>query len=188
MKIDPANGTDTDSERPDAVEADGGAEAEARLAGEGDTEPEANPVDESADAEAEAEATVTDDADESTDAETEDADDSAVVDAAEPLTITLPDGSESVSEAILSNRRMLTNPGEHGLVSASELEEVRDALDTLSTEVSDDLREEVSTLETSLDGVEERLDRQDRRIEELRDTVASLAEILGASVEFQGTE
>ncbi|WP_338737697.1 hypothetical protein [Haloplanus salilacus] len=170
MKIDPANGSDTDAERPDAVEADGGAEAEARLADDGDTEPEASLVDES------------------TGAETDDADESAVVDAAEPLTITLPDGSESVSEAILSNRRMLTNPDEHDLVSAGELEEVRDAVDTLSTEVSDDLRDEVATLETSLEEVEKHIDRQGRQIEELRDTVTSLAEILGASVEFQETE
>ena len=185
MKIDPANGSDTDSERPDAVEADGGAEAEARLAGDDDTEPEASLVDESTDAET----TVTD---ESTDADATGADDdtdaSAVVDTPEPLTITLPDGSESVSEAILSNRRMLTNPEEHDLVSASEIEAVRDAVDTLSAEVSDDLQEEVSTLETSLEGVEERLDRQGRQIGELRDTVASLAEILGASVEFQEAE
>lgn len=175
MKIDPANGAGTDSERPDAVEADGGAEAEARLADDtADTddsaEPEANLVDDS------------------TDTESNTDDDSAVVDTAEPLTITLPDGSESVSEAILSNRRMLTNPDEHGLVSASEVEDVRDALETLSTEVSDDLRAEVTALETSLEGVEERLDRQGRQIQELRDTVASLAEILGASVEFQETE
>jgi hypothetical protein len=176
MKIDPANGSDSES---DAVEADGGTEAEARLADdetEDPADPEARVVDESTDSEA-------DDAD--ADDET---DGSAVVDAAEPLTITLPDGSESVSEAILSNRRMLTNPDEHGLASAEEVDDVREALDTLSAEVSDDLRAEVATLETSLAEVEKGLDRQGQQIQELRDTVSSLAEILGASVEFQETE
>lgn len=183
MKIDPANGSDPES---DVVEADGGTEAEARLADADDTEdpaePEARVVDDSTDSEA----TVDDGADADT------ADDetggSAVVNAAEPLTITLPDGSESVSEAILSNRQMLTNPDEHGLVSAGEVDDVREALDTLSAEVSDDLRAEVATLETSLAEVEKGLDRQGRQIQELRDTVSSLAEILGASVEFQETE
>jgi hypothetical protein len=178
MKIDPANGTDAETEgRTDAVEPDGGTEAEARLTGDGTDDPD----------EPEAEATAAP-ADDEDPADADESTESAVVDAAEPLTITLPDGSESVSEAILSNRQMLTNPSEHDLVSAGELKEVREAVETLSTEVSEDLRGEVATLETSLDDVEERLDRQDRQIGELRDTVASLAEILGASVEFEDHE
>ncbi|MFB6101905.1 MAG: hypothetical protein ABEJ73_05010 [Haloplanus sp.] len=104
---------------------------------------------------------------------------------AEPLTIGLPDGSESVSEAILSHRQMLTNPSEHGLVSTAEAEEVQETVERLSDEVPDDLQEEMQTLETSVDELGERLDRQQRQIQELRDTVASLAEILGASVDFQ---
>lgn len=171
MKIDPANGAGTDAERSDATGADGGTEAEARPASADDADGTDDP--------AEPKARVVDD---STDSEAD------TVDAAGPLTITLPDGSESVSEAILSNRRMLTNPEEHGLVSASEVDDVRGALDTLSAEVSDGLQDEVATLETSLAEAEKQLDRQSRRIEELRDTVSSLAEILGASVEFQEPE
>ncbi len=103
----------------------------------------------------------------------------------EPLTITLPDGSESVSEAILSHRRMLTNPSEHGLVSAEEADEVLDTIEALSEDVPEDLEGELAALETSVEGMAERLDRQERQIAELQETVESLAEILGASVEFQ---
>jgi methyl-accepting chemotaxis protein len=104
---------------------------------------------------------------------------------AEPLTIALPDGSESVSEAILSHRQMLTNPSDHGLVSAEEAEEVRETVDRLVEEVPEDLSDEMADLETSVDELADGLDRQQRQIQELRDTVASLAEILGASVEFR---
>ncbi|MFC7174660.1 hypothetical protein ACFR97_15080 [Haloplanus litoreus] len=102
-----------------------------------------------------------------------------------PLTITLPDGSESVSEAILSHRRMLTNPSDHGLVSADEADEAREAIETLSEEVPEDLQGELETLNASIEGMTARLDRHERRIAELQDTVESLAEILGASVEFE---
>jgi hypothetical protein len=157
MKIDPA-------ER--STETDGTAEATV--------------VDDSDDSETDgtAEATVVDDSDDS-------APESAVTSEAEPLTIGLPDGSESVSEAILSHRRMLTNPSEHGLVAASEAEDVRETVADLSERVPEELEDELAELETSVEGLADRLDRQDRRIEELRATVTSLADILGASVEFR---
>lgn len=104
---------------------------------------------------------------------------------AEPLTIALPDGSESVSEAILSHRQMLTNPSDHGLVSVEEVNEVRETVDRLAEEVPEELRDEMADLETSVDELADGLDRQQRQIQELRDTVASLAEILGASVDFR---
>jgi len=104
---------------------------------------------------------------------------------AEPLTIALPDGSESVSEAILSHRQMLTNPSDHGLVSVEEAEEVRETVDRLAEEVPEELRDEMTDLEASVDELADGVDRQQRQIQELRDTVASLAEILGASVEFR---
>lgn len=102
-----------------------------------------------------------------------------------PLKITLPDGSESVSEAIVSNRRMLTHPSDHGLASDEELDEAREAIETLSEEVPADLKEELETLEGSIEGMTARLDRHERRIVELQDTVESLGEILGAAVEFE---
>jgi hypothetical protein len=103
----------------------------------------------------------------------------------EPLTIGLPDGSESVSEAILSHRQMLTNPSDHGLVAAEEAREVVATVESLSEEVPEDLQGELAALEESADELADRLDHQERQIEELRETVRSLAEILGASVEFR---
>jgi hypothetical protein len=105
-----------------------------------------------------------------------------------PLTITLPDGSESVSEAILSNRQMLTNPSENGLASAEETTEAREAIETLSEEIPEDLQGEVETLRGSIEGMTARLDRHERRIDELQETVQSLGEILGASVELDHRE
>ena len=110
------------------------------------------------------------------------------VSGAEPLTIALPDGSESVSEAILSHRRMLTNPSDHGLVSTEEADEVRETVGRLAEEVPDELRDDLADLETSVDELADGLDRQQRQIQELRKTVESLAEILGASVDFQTGE
>jgi len=147
--------------------------------------------------EAEATATVVDaDADDTADAgdtvdasATEDASDAAD-DApdVEPLTITLPDGSESISEAILSHRQMLTTPSEHGLVSAEEGEEILDAVEALSAAVPEELDEELTALERSVEGMVDRMDRQEQRIEELQGTVESLAEILGTSVEFDHSD
>ena len=104
---------------------------------------------------------------------------------AEPLTIALPDGSESVSEAILSHRQMLTNPDDHGLVSASETKAVREAVDQLAEDVPDELAGELDELGASVETLTDRVDQQQRQIRELRATVTSLAEILGASVEFE---
>jgi len=111
--------------------------------------------------------------------------DDDVADDAEPLTIGLPDGTESVSEAILSHRRMLTNPSDHGLVSADDAEQVIETLEELANDVPDDLRGDLEGIEASVDDMAARLDRQERQIRELRDTVASLADILGASVDFE---
>ena len=123
-----------------------------------------------------AEATMVDEADES---------ESAVVGEVEPLTIGLPDGSESVSEAILSHRRMLTNPSEHGLVSADDAAEVQESVAELAEEVPEGLQGDMETLEASVEELATGVGRQEQQIRELRDTVASLAEILGASVEFR---
>jgi hypothetical protein len=157
MKIDPADRS---------TESDGAAEA---TVVDDENQSQTNGA---------AEATVVDDDDQS-------APESALAGEAEPLTIGLPDGSESVSEAILSHRRMLTNPSEHGLVAASEAAEVQETVTDLAERVPEELEDELSELETSVEGLTDRLDRQERRIEELRATVTSLADILGASVEFR---
>jgi len=104
------------------------------------------------------------------------------------LTIALPDGSESVAEAMLAHRRMLTNPADSGLAAVEELEQLREAVETLSAEVPEELADEMATLEASVDEVADGLDRQQRQIQELGETVARLAEILGTSVEFRSIE
>jgi len=159
MKIDPADRS---------TESDGTAEA--TVVDESDEADEATG--------GTAEATVVDESDEA-------APGSALTGEAEPLTIGLPDGSESVSEAILSHRRMLTNPSEHGLVAASEAAEVQETVADLSERVPEELEDELADLEASVETLTDHLDRQERQIEELRATVASLADILGASVEFR---
>jgi len=164
MKIDPA---EQRTGAKHAEETDGGVETESETADAGATDDGAG--NETADAGA------TDDGAENGSALTD----------AEPLTITLPDGSESVSEAILSHRRMLTNPSDHGLVSSEEAEEVRETVDRLAEEVPEELRGKMTELEASVDELAAGVDRQQQQIQELRATVASLAEILGASVEFR---
>jgi hypothetical protein len=144
-----------------------------------------DPADQETDTETDgtATATVVDGADETT--ETGDDGGGAIVDEVEPLTITLPDGSESVSEAILSHRRMLTNPSDHGLVSADDAAAVQETVSELSEAVPDELHEDIEAIESSVADLAAGLDRQERQLRELRETVTSLAEILGASVEFR---
>jgi len=126
-------------------------------------------------------------ADEEPDAEPEP--EAAVEGASEAaLTIALPDGSENVAEAMAANRRMLSNPAENGLAAAEELDELREAVEALSGAVPDELDEELATLEASVDEVADGLDRQQRQIQELSEVVTRLAEILGASVEFQSVD
>ena len=103
---------------------------------------------------------------------------------AEPLSIRLPDGSESVSEAILSHRQMLTNPGEYDLASAETVADMRETIARLTEDVPPGLRSDLQTLESSLEEVISQLEQQQQQIDELRQATTSLAEILGASVEF----
>jgi uncharacterized coiled-coil protein SlyX len=106
-------------------------------------------------------------------------------DGPEPLTISLPDGSESVAAAIRSNREMLSAPAENGLAPAEAVTELRETVDRLAEDRPDDLTSELAGLETATERLADRVARQDREIRELREVVRSLAEILGASVEFQ---
>ena len=103
---------------------------------------------------------------------------------AEPLSIRLPDGSESVSEAIISHRQMLTNPGEYDLASADTVADMRETIARLTEDVPPGLRSDLKTLESSVENVISQLEQQQQQIEELRQATTSLAEILGASVEF----
>jgi hypothetical protein len=128
------------------------------------------------------------DGDHAGEATADDGGDAAVTidaDGPEPLTISLPDGSESVAAAIRSNREMLAAPAENGLAPAEAVTELREAVDRLADDRPDDLTSELAGIETATERLADRVARQDREIRELREVVRSLAEILGASIEFQ---
>ena len=103
---------------------------------------------------------------------------------ARPLTIDLPDGSASVSDAILSHREMLRAPEEHGLATNEDITHLSEAMDTLSTEIEETGQESEETRE-EVEELRETVERQRRQIVELQATVDSLAEILGTSTEWE---
>ena len=105
----------------------------------------------------------------------------------QPLTITLPDGSESVSDAILSHREMLHAPDDHGLATTQEITHLSEAMEALSADVEtatdqhEQHQADVAELQTAIE-------QQQQQIVELRSAVTSLAEILGADVEWDEAE
>ncbi len=101
----------------------------------------------------------------------------------QPLTIALPDGSESVSDAILSHREMLHAPGDHGLATAQEITHLSEALSSLSTDV-EETADRYEQSQTDITELRETVARQNTEIRELRSVVDSLAEILGADTEW----
>lgn len=118
-----------------------------------------------------------------TDDAAEPADDGALTDAS-PLTIELPDGSSSVSEAILAHREMLRAPSEHGLATDEDVTHLSEAAETLSTKIQEADRRGEET-KSEVETLQETVERQQKQIEELRATVDSLAEILGTATEWQ---
>jgi chromosome segregation ATPase len=117
------------------------------------------------------------------DSATEPDDDGALTDAS-PLTIELPDGSSSVSEAILAHREMLRAPSEHGLATDEDVTHLSEAAETLSTKIQEADRRGEET-KSEVETLQETVERQRKQIEELRATVDSLAEILGTATEWQ---
>lgn len=108
-------------------------------------------------------------------------------DAASPLTIELPDGSKSVSEAIVSHRQMLRNPTESGLATVDAVEELEESVESLTAELTAG-REQQAKLDGSIQELRTELDRQHRQIEELKQVTESLADILGATTDWQTFE
>ena len=117
------------------------------------------------------------------DSATESDDDGALTDPS-PLTIELPDGSSSVSEAILAHREMLRAPSEHGLATDEDVTHLSEAAETLSTKIQEADRRGEET-QSEVETLRETVTRQHRQIEELRATVDSLAEILGTATEWE---
>jgi len=131
-------------------------------------------------AEAGAEADQQEQAVESTDAGS----DGGALTGARPLTIELPDGSASVSDAILSHHEMLRAPGEHGLATSEDITHLSEAMDTLSTEIDETGQESEATREEA-EQLRETVECQRQQIDELQATVDSLAAILGTSTEWE---
>ena len=100
-----------------------------------------------------------------------------------PLTIELPDGSSSVSEAILSHREMLRSPQEHGLATDEDVTHLSEAAETLSTKIQETDKRGEET-QSEVETLQETVARQRKQIEELRATVDSLAGILGTATEW----
>lgn len=104
--------------------------------------------------------------------------------ASQPLTITLPDGSESVSDAILSHREMLRAPQEHGLATDQEITHLSEAVEALSADV-EETSEQSDESQAELAELRSLVEQQRRQIDELQAAVTSLAGILGTDTEWE---
>ena len=103
----------------------------------------------------------------------------------DPLTIELPDGTESVSEAILSNRQMLLDPDESAMASETEVVELTDWVEELAGKIADVEQHQTETIEADVTDLETVVEEQRRQIEELRGAVESLADILGTTADWE---
>jgi len=103
---------------------------------------------------------------------------------AQPLTIKLPDGSESVSDAILAHREMLHAPEEHGLATSEDITHLSEGMETLSTELSETGQAHEET-QAEVEQLRATVERQREQIDELQSAVTSLAEILGTTTEWE---
>ncbi|CCQ37396.1 uncharacterized protein Nmlp_3262 [Natronomonas moolapensis 8.8.11] len=103
----------------------------------------------------------------------------------DPLTIELPDGTESVSEAILSNRQMLIDPDESAMASETEVVELTDWVEELAGTIADVEQHQTETIEAEVTDLEAVIEEQRRQIEELRGAVESLADILGTTADWE---
>jgi chromosome segregation ATPase len=124
-----------------------------------------------------------------TDAEQDpaDADDAQPTDEtpdANPLQITLPDGSASVSDAIVTHREMLREPQEHGLATEQEITHLSEAMESLSADITETSREHDES-RSEIEELREVVATQREQIDELQSMVASLAGILGTETEWE---
>ncbi|MBB6646399.1 hypothetical protein [Halobellus ruber] len=117
---------------------------------------------------------------------------------ASPLQIALPDGSASVSDAIVTHREMLREPQDHGLATDQEITHLSEAMESLSADIQettqqhDESRSRIEDLEDRVEAQQERIgeyeelvEAQQQQIDELQSMVSSLAGILGTDTEWQ---
>ena len=103
---------------------------------------------------------------------------------ASPLQIALPDGSESVSDAIVTHREMLREPQDNGLATAQDITHLSEALESLSGDIQETSQQHDQS-QSRIAELEDLVETQQRQIDELQSMVTSLAEILGTDTEWQ---
>lgn len=101
----------------------------------------------------------------------------------EGLKIALPEGSESVSDAIVAHREMLNDPENNGLATEEDITHLSEAVNSLSGEVSE-LSQHHEERESDIVELRGLVEQQQEQIRELRQMVTSLAEILGTETEW----
>lgn len=100
------------------------------------------------------------------------------------LKITLPEGSESVSDAIVTHREMLNDPQEHGLATDQDITHLSEAVETMTEDV-DKIKQQYEENESEVIELRECVQRQQEQIDELQSMVTSLAEILGTETDWR---
>lgn len=100
------------------------------------------------------------------------------------LTIALPKGSASVSDAIITHREMLNAPREHGLATEDDVEHLSEACDTISGNL-DEVRTQYEENQTEVAELRALVEEQQNQITELQSMISSLAEILGTDTEWE---
>lgn len=103
------------------------------------------------------------------------------------LTITLPDGSTSVADAIVTNREMLCNPDAYDIATEEDITYLSKAMESLSTKVEKTDRQ-YEQGRSRLTELEDLVEQQHRQINELQSMVTSIAKILGTEAEWESFE
>jgi chromosome segregation ATPase len=101
------------------------------------------------------------------------------------LTIALPEGCENVSDAIVTNREMLREPGEHGLATDEEITHLSEAIESVSGNVEavsarcEDQGSEIEEIQATVEQQGQRIEDRDSEIDELRTIVEQQRERIG---------
>ncbi|GAB3042033.1 hypothetical protein [Natronobiforma cellulositropha] len=101
----------------------------------------------------------------------------------QPLSITLPDGSENVADAIVTHREMLTDPHEHGLATAEDISHLSEAMETFTGRL-EKTTQQYDESQSQIDDLQHVVEQQQQQINELQSVIISLADILGTEVEW----
>jgi chromosome segregation ATPase len=106
---------------------------------------------------------------------------------ANPLQIALPDGSASVSDAIVTHREMLREPQDHGLATEQDITHLSEAIESLSANIAETSQQHDES-RSEIEELQDVVAQQRQQIDELQSMVASLAGILGTETEWETFE